>query len=56
MPNVEVSRGIGEHGQSVEFRAATVFSYLVNVVSRPPLLPLLFNFLRIISESHTDKV
>ena len=44
MANVKVSGGIGKHGQGVEFRALAVFVHLVDMVSRPPLLPLFFRF------------
>ncbi len=42
--DVQVARGVGEHGQGVPLGTALVFGYLVEAVSGPLLLPLGLDF------------
>ncbi len=48
VPDMEVTRGIGEHGQGIELRATVTLLDLVKSVNCPFLLPLLFDFMRVI--------
>jgi len=48
----KASRRIGEHGQGIELRALTIVPDVVNMVSRPLLLPFRLDFPGIISLSH----
>ena len=50
--DVQVARGVGEHGQGVPLGAGRVLTDLVELILRPLLLPLLFDFFGFIVSRH----
>ena len=50
--DVEVAGGIGEHGEGVPLGAGVVVLDLVELILGPLLLPLFFDFLRLVPVCH----